>query len=222
MRKLKLAAFVLVGLCFLQGNSFAGVVRYTDRASFTALGSIAYNSNFRDFGLFTSFPSSTSTPFTRGDVSYNSPLLNLVWGPSSGLTTTEQLIGNNDYTPFPGSIAQTPRYTMFGFDIAMFGPSTVTISVTTNTGTYTYPGLPVANSMNGILSFEGFTTSSLGEYFTSFIITADAGRTGFLPGITNVTLGNAGNGSSVPEPSTIALFSLGLAIAASGKRRKPA
>jgi hypothetical protein len=97
---------------------------------------------------------------------------------------------------------------MFGFNIGTYGSSTITIDIQTNVTTYVYSGLSIANSQAGMLQFLGYQTSP-SEYFTGFNIIADNGS-GNLPGITDVSLGHSGT-SSVPEPTTILLFGVGLA-----------
>jgi hypothetical protein len=192
----------------------ASLTTYTSRPSFNAQGTIVYNAVFTDFGTGFGFPGNS---FTRGDVTYRS-LENLTWGSSSGYTTTETLIGNNYWTPVLADIATGPQYGMFGFDIGTYNTSPITIEVYTSAGTYTYPSLTIADSASGLLEFRGFVASA-GEYFTGFNITADNGH-GNLPGITHVTLGNAG---VVPEPSTFiagALLAVPFGVSAIRKLRK--
>ena len=197
----KCAGLVLAML--FAGISVAGasVITVNNEATFNGMGTIAYDSHFTDFGFFTQFP---GTPFTRGDVTYHSEQ-NYAY--STFFTTTETLIGNNYWTPVLGDIATGPQYNMFGFDIGTYGPSPITITVFTNSGSFVYPSLTIANSEAGLLEFRGFVAS--GEYFTGFNITAVNGE-GNLPGITNVELGNTGT-APIPEPASIALLGLGLA-----------
>jgi len=176
----------------------ASLTTYSSRPTFNAQGTIAYNSDFTDFGTGFGFPSGYTlfASFTRGDVTYRSQN-NLTWGSGTGYTTTEPLIGNNYWTPILADIATGPQYSMFGFDIGTYNTSPITIEVFTSLGTYTYSSLTIANSALGLLEFRGFVASP-GEYFTGFEISADYGS-GNLPGITHVTLGDA---AAVPEPST--------------------
>lgn len=218
--KKKLLAGLAVGLmvCGVAGLANATITQYGNRASFDAQGSIAYNSNFQDFGTGFGFP---GNPFTRGDVTYHSAQ-NLTWGAGTWYTTTETLIGNNYWTPVLGDIATGPQYDMFGFDIGTWGANSISITLFTNTGSYTYPGVTIANSLAGQLDFKGYTTS-VGEYFTGFNITADAGPGASLPGITNVALGNTGgNGAPVPEPATMLLLGTGLTGMVAARRKKKA
>lgn len=203
MKKIVLAALFLV-LSVGSLTAQASVLTYGDEAAFDAQGAIAYDSHFQDFSTWFTHPGDS---FTRGDVTYQS-LSNLIWGSASVYTTTENLIGNDYWTPILGSIATGPQYDMFGFSIGTYNTSPITITVATNLGAYVYPSLNIVNSQAGFLQFEGFIASA-GEYFTGFNITADNG-TGNLPGITNVELGHTG-GAPVPEPSTIFLLAAGLA-----------
>jgi hypothetical protein len=213
MKKLMMLAALVV---LIPGSSFATVITVNNPATFNALGTIAYNSNFIDFGTGFGF---LGDPFTRGDVTYHSTQ-NLTWGSSTPYTTTEPLIGNNYWTPILGDIATGPQYDMFGFDIGTYNSSPITLTVFTNLGSYVYPSQIIADSNAGLLEFRGFVAS--GEYFTGFDITADAG-VGNLPGITNVKLGNTGIiPVPVPEPASLALFGAGLAGLAIFRRRRKA
>lgn len=216
----KCAGLVLAML--FAGISVAGasVITVNNEATFNGMGTIAFDSHFTDFGIVTQLP---GTPFTRGDVTYNSQE-NYAWC-CNLYTTTETLIGNNYWTPVLGDIATGPKYNMFGFDIGTYGPSPITITVFTNSGSFVYPSLTIANSAAGLLEFRGFVAS--GEYFTGFNITADNGCCGGsypnffnnLPGITNVELGNTGT-APIPEPASIALLGLGLAGLGFSRRKK--
>ena len=214
MKQLKV--FLVTGLLLLIGEvARASITEFTDRSDFNLQGVIAYNSNFQDYPGIQKYSigfSSPGDPFSRGDVTYTSSE-NLVWGPdgigaSGHYTTTEPLIGNNAYTPIQGVIATTPKYTMFGFDIGTFGSSPISITVYTNQNSYTYPGLTIANSVEGKLDFKGYSTSS-GEYFTGFKIVADNGS-GNLPGMTNVAVGNLA--APAPEPDTLFLMGIGACL----------
>ena len=178
----------------------ANVTQIGSQAAFSASGTIAFNSNFDDFGTGFGFP---GDPFTRGDVTYHSAS-NLTWGSSTGYTTTQPLIGNNFWTPVLGDIASGPRYSLFGFDIGTYNTSPITITLFTDLGSYVYPNLTIADSAAGMLQFMGFAAT--GEYFTGFDITAVNGP-GNLAGITNVQVGHGG---PVPEPASMALLGVGL------------
>jgi len=106
---------------------------------------------------------------------------------------------------------------MFGFDIGTYNPSPITISVFTNMGNYVYPSLTIANSPDGLLEFKGFIASPA-EYFTGFSLVADNGGSN-LPGITNVSLGNAG-GAPIPEPASLLLLGSGLAGLLAWRRKQ--
>lgn len=204
MKKL-LAGFALVLLMLgIADMATASIVEYSDRTSFSAQGNIAYNSNFNDFGPNFGIP---GDPFTRGAVTYRSTE-NLTWGSATKYSTNSQtLMGNNFWTPVVASVATAQRYNMLGFDIGNSSSNTVTVIVNSNVNSYIFNSLHVGNTLNGNLSFLGYTLSS-GEYVTGFNIIADAGLYDGLPGITNVAVGNT---RATPIPAAVWLLGSGVA-----------
>ena len=191
----------------------AGLTTLSTRGSFNGAGSIAYNSNFSDFGPYFGYP---GTPFTRGDVTYSSAE-NLTVGAATSYSigNAQTVMSNNYWSPLTGSINTSTPYSLFGFDAAVTsGPVTVTIK--TNQNTYSFAGLTLPNGAPNF-AFLGYKTTGVGEYFTGFRIDTLGG--GYLPGITNVAVGTAV--SAVPEPETYALLLAGLGlIGAVARRRK--
>jgi hypothetical protein len=201
----------LLGLLLLAAPVWGGVITYSDRGTFDGQGTIAFNSNFQDFGTGFSYP---SNPFTRGDVTYTNTE-NLVIGPdgSYSIGRSQNVITNNYWTPLTGNIATGPQYTLFGFDVAVTSGS-VDVAVYTNSGTYVWSNLTIPDG-NPDFAFQGFEATA-GEYFTGFRI--DSRGASYLPGMTNVALGNAGP-SSVPEPGSFLLLGTALLGAAAIRKR---
>ncbi|MBB3222375.1 PEP-CTERM sorting domain-containing protein [Pseudoduganella umbonata] len=197
-RLVHLAAAAL--LAAVAGTASADVVFVAERDAFNALGTIAHNSNFDDFGPGFSFP---GTPFTRGDVTYTSDEnLTVGAGAGFGIGSLRTLISNDYFTGLTGTIAA--GYTLFGFDAAVSsGP--VDITIATNQATYTFDGVALADGVSG-LTFQGFQATGAGEYFTGFRI--DTLGDGYLPGMTDVAVGV----SPVPEPATGMLLLGGLGV----------
>ena len=196
----------------------ADVIQYTDRTTFSGLGSIGFNYGFDDLdtslaatggtGLFF-----TGDPWTTHGVTYNTGS-NLVIGPSSGLGLTSNVFTSNSSNP--GGLASGTlggSYDLFGFDAGtILGSSTVNITINTNLGAYRF--LNQAAAAEPASSFFGFRAAA-GEYFTSFLI-ADLAA-GTVPSIDNVTLGIA---SPVPEPEAFSLLLPGLLLLMFAARRR--
>jgi hypothetical protein len=192
----------LVLLVSLQAS--AGVVLFANRASFNALGTIAYNSNFDDFQGAIDYP---GDKFTRGDVTYTSSRNVIFSDCTFSISCARSVIANDNFTPVTGTIGtDAHHYNLFGFNLAATG-GFVNFTVTTNLANYTYIGKSVPNG-DPAFAFEGFQATGPGEYFTGFRIdTADDA----LSGLTDVAVGLDRPPVNVPEPGTLALMGLAMA-----------
>jgi hypothetical protein len=215
MRKV-LRAFLLTAAVVLPAIRLdAGLITYSDRATFNAQGTIAFNSNFDDFSSGFSYP---GTPYTRGDVAYSSTE-NLVTGTGTGYAPIRNVMTNNWWSPVQGTIATgTTQYDLFGFDIGVLSrQDRISFSINTNLGSYNFPLLTIANGSSS-MDFFGFATTGLGEYFTGFELTAEFGN-GSLPGVTDVALGVQAEAAPTPEPASMALLAMGGGLLAFGRKR---
>ena len=100
-RRVQLAAALVLAATATAAS--ADVVLVTDRGAFNALGSIAHNSSFDDFGAGFNVP---GDPFTRGDVTYASDMnITVGAGTEFGIGSLRTLISNNYFTGLAGTIA---------------------------------------------------------------------------------------------------------------------
>jgi hypothetical protein len=203
---------ILTGLMLAASTgAHANVTQVSSQSTFSSLGTIAQNTNFDSVTEDFTYP---GNPYTVGALTFSSTSNLLVGNGEYGFQRTA--IANDWWTPIVGSVDQS-GYDLFGFNLGVGGIyDALTISVTTNVGTYAFNvALPPTSSA---MSFFGFAADA-GEYFQGFRL--DSARSyGSLAGMTDIQLGTTGAPSNpVPEPSTVALVGLGL-LGVSRMRRK--
>ena len=205
----KIAAFVfMAGITTLASASVSTI---NTQAAFSAAGAISQNTNFdwADHNGFTYL----SNPATYGDLTFASGD-NLVVGTNTSYHSVRNVLAYDNWSPLPGTVAGT--HDLFGFNLGYLGSaSKITISLTTNTGSYSFNiANPVLASQG--LQFMGFKADA-GEYFTSFKLSS-AQDVGSAPVITDVQFGVA----AVPEPETYAMLLGGLSLIGVARRRRSA
>ena len=194
------AAFALA--CSVSAQ--AALIEFRDRAEFESQGTIAFYNDFESYNTSSGF-FYPGNPWTAEGVTYTSTD-NLIVGVNSQYTNQSNHIANNYWTPITGTLDGAGQFNMFAFDVAVYGNSNLSLSLTTNLFTYTTSfAAPDANVQS--LDFWGFTLTE-GEYFTGFrLVSAGSNNLGMMD---NVTLGSTLETSAVPEPTTLALFGIGL------------
>lgn len=203
---------ILTGLMLAASvGAYANVTQVTTQSAFSSLGTIAQNTNFDGVTGNYNFP---GDPYTVGALTFSSTQNLLVGNGAYGFERTT--ITNNYWTPLVGSVDQS-GYDLFGFNLGVGGDyAALTISVTTNVGTYTFNVAQPPTS--SALDFFGFAADT-GEYFQAFRVDSVQPYQS-LAGMTDIQLGTAdAPANPVPEPSTLALVGLGL-LGVSRLRRK--
>lgn len=215
-------------------SSHAGVIRFSSQADFTANSNTFHHINWDSFGSGSHF---LDNPFIQGPPPGD--LLTFVPG-NQAFPGFNFIGGYNDYglsrslftdygsTGLTVNIENTfYRYYSFGFNAGnFFNDSDATFTVTTDANTYTFVQRITSAANQGPLTFVGFQSTD-SEYLKSVAWIGSSFPTGQLAiGINDLQLGDVYFPSStVPEPSSLAVFgigSAGLAGFRSWRRRRSA
>lgn len=192
----------------------AGLVTFTNEASFQAAGTIAYNTNWDSFTGDFLHP---GNPYTIGGVTYTSES-NVIIGPASGYGNPRSMMFDDYWTPLTADVL--PTY-MLGFNAGVLSldgsNSLVDITVYTNFDTYQFNGLTLPYAPNP-LQFFGFTTDSMAESITGFALSSESGW-GWAAGITDVQVGNT---AAIPEPASALLTGCAVLLLGALARRRNA
>jgi hypothetical protein len=207
-RNSRAVAFVAISL--LSAPSLADVTLFGDRVAYSGSGTIVENYGFEDLNTSATGFVFPGDPWTTHGVTYTTGH-NMIVGPSAGLGETSNVFTNNSGGSISGAFG-SQQYNLFGFNLGnIFGNDTATVVLTTNLGSYSFLGLAAPYILTQpAMSFVGFKAAA-GEYFTAFSIAPQSS----FAAMDNVTLGFA---SAVPEPSSCALFLVGLGILGIGAR----
>lgn len=210
MKNIKLAT-LFTAIALFGSNAFATVIMTNNETTFQNSGTANVVSDFEEFASSGfSFP---SDPFLQGGISYSNTD-NLIINSGTGYTSNGTNMLVNDYwNPIEGTFYE--NYSLFGFDAGWSNADDqgTTITIDTNLSTYVFNvDFNIASSAD----FYGFIASD-NEFFTGFNISANY-RTA-LNAIDNVTVGTVGT-TSVPEPASLALLSLGLAGIGFSRKKK--
>jgi hypothetical protein len=226
----RLLSVVLGALALVAGSvqsSHAGIIRFSSQADFTANNYILQNENWDSYGPGSQYP---DNPFRRSELTF-------VAG-NQVFSGQNFIAGYNDYGLSRSLFTDYNRSgmtvnidsiyrNMFGFNAGNFtNDADVTFTVTTDANTYTFVQRITSAANQGPLTFVGFRLTD-GEYFKSVAWIEPFPPTGQLgTGITDVILAEFNPYSStVPEPSSLAVFgigSAGLAGFRSWRRRRSA
>ena len=213
-------------------SSDAGIIRFSSQADFTASSFILQNENWDSYGPYDQYP---DNPFRRSDLTFVAGRQLL---PGQFLLSQNFIADSNNYglsrslftdlNSFGMTVNIDTIYrNMFGFNAGnFFNDADVTFTVTTDANTYTFVQTIHSAANQGPLTFVGFQTTD-GEYLKSVAWIEPFPPTGQLgTGITDVILAEFNPYSStVPEPSSLAVFgigSAGLAGFRSWRRRRSA
>jgi hypothetical protein len=205
MRKfLKLTVFV--AFAAIGQATYANVTSVGSQATFSALGTIAQNTNWDAYGSGFSFPGS---PFTVGDLTFVAGVENIIGGTGTTYNLARNLLTDNNFAGTTAVIAST--YDLFAVNAGNFFDSgTATFTVTTNLGNYSFNEFVFTAVDGAPLTFLGFHADA-GEYFTAVNWSGL-----YATGVTDIQLGI----TAVPEPEIYAMMGIGLALIGFVARRK--
>lgn len=173
-------------------TSSPAITTFATRAEFNGR-TVQRTETFASFG---GVSKALPNPYTASGVSYTTGKNVLINTDMSFLFGNVQPVVCYDtkLTPMRGLVGTaTTHYSLFGFDLSVLvkqGP--VTIALTTNKGSYSYPGVTVTDAAHP--GFFGFATVDPDEWFTGFTITSSVGGA--------PCLGNVSVGSAVPLDNT--------------------
>ena len=209
--KTLLAALILSFLSLaVVGLAEAGIIQYTDRATFESQGAILYNYDFEDvtFPDTGGYASPAPQPWPTHGVTYEGDR-NLLLLPACDFEPESIVLANWD-----GLITATPEigHNMLAMDVAAaalpggtYPPlsTTITLKTNLNPGGYDLIALSDLPLVSAGQKFFGFVTDSSEEYFTEFVVNYNSVDQ-VQATIDNVTLG------VVPEPGVLALLGTAL------------
>lgn len=211
MRKVNFTILLCFAVLLISSIAGANVTLTNNRTSFEALGTIDFNYGFDEWGVWFNYP---GDQWTSHGVTYtNNP--NVILGAITGLPTDgTPMMTSSTWGPVKGTIDQSGRYTLFGFDAGYIYNDDIGTAITIGTNIQNYIfNVDLVSVRNPI--FYGFVTTS-GEFFTTFNINPTDSFA--MPGMDNVTLGDNGQ-HQMPEPATMFLLGSGLVVLAGFRKR---
>ena len=201
----KITLIVLLAVLLSPMASNAGLIEIATQGDLDAAGNITQNTNWDTYGTGFTHPGS---PFVVGDITFVAGGTNVIggidgYGMDRALLTDDNVLGTESL------IANT--YDLLGFNAGnFFSAADALFTITTNLSTYDFTYNVLSYASGGTLTFFGFQATG-GEYIESFAWSG-SGATG----LTDIQIGT----TSVPEPSTLAIFGIGLLGMATSRRRK--
>ena len=220
-RAIQLAAVCAAVLCATSGAAHAGVITtYFDRPTFT--GAVGGSLTIEDFSPTHHFPistgvlnSSTNLPsigITPGliqpGVTYSTPIgSGLFFNIDAGGGYSGGFLDGFDPSDRDVTITFDSPVSAFGFDKNNLSPGGFTVTIQFSSG----PSQVFANATPNSLSFFGWQSDA--SDITSVIVGNDNSFFGF--DFDNFTFGGQ-SASTVPEPTSLALFGIGTCVAAVG------
>lgn len=207
---LRKAFFAAAALAVCGAAADAAIVAYGDRTTFEALGTIAENYGFEDFGAGSY--TSPGNPYTAHGVQYTSGNNLIVHAGEYGSATN--VITYGSWSPMTGNVVLAD-VDLFGFDVGMGGRTDpLDIVIQTTLTSYSFLDQVAPNLTDGS-AFFGFATTA-GEAITGFSLASNG--SGSFPGLDNVTLGFAV--ATVPLPAALPLLGGALCLLGFGGWRR--
>jgi hypothetical protein len=194
---IKMLKMAFAGLALgISGFANAALISVATQAEFDVAGDIAQVTNWDSYG---SGFERVASPFLVGNLTFIAGGSNVIGG-ISDYRFARSLFSDNNILGTTMNIANTFNLLAFNAGNFLLNGNAL-FEITTNVSSYSFIRNVNSYASGGTLSFFGIQATG-GEYFTSLSWSGDNAT-----GLTDIQLGTA---AEVPEPSTLAIFALGL------------
>lgn len=210
MRAIQLALVCFTAFVAMATHAHGGIITYTDRTAFEAAAGTLTNFNFNSSPVGT-FNSSDFGDFTASKTDAELTIGVAAGGAFTNVNGSNHLFFTADFTQSPLTLTFDTAISAFGFDWRTTDSTSDGLDLVIDGILYTISPASPASGFFGIIDDAG--TFSVVE------LQDDVDGGGFNEGVgfDNLSFGQA---APVPEPASIAVFSIAACITAAGAARK--